>query len=146
MLKRNGELVAALLAIAVTTVFYVVVSQRAGRLPPASRLFGHGIGILGFILMLMTETLYSLRKQSTSARWGSMASWLKFHMFTGLLGPYMVLLHPAAKFQGLAGIVALLTVIVVLSGLFRASISIQRCSARWTTSGSWEIDKRGSPG
>jgi hypothetical protein len=67
--------------------------------------------------MLMTEILYSLRKRSRSARWGKMSSWLQFHIFTGLVGPFMVLLHTAWKFNGLAGIVLLLTVIIVLSGV-----------------------------
>jgi hypothetical protein len=47
-----------------------------------------------------------------------MSSWLQFHIFTGLVGPYMVLLHTSWKFNGLAGIVFLLTVIIVLSGIF----------------------------
>jgi hypothetical protein len=38
-------------------------------------------------------------------------------MFTGMVGPYMVLLHPAMSFHGLAGVVALLTLVVVVSGL-----------------------------
>ena len=67
--------------------------------------------------MLMTATLYSLRKLRTDARWGSMSAWLKFHMITGLVGPYMVLLHTAMRFSGLAGLAMLLTVIVVASGL-----------------------------
>jgi len=73
--------------------------------------------IIGFILMLMTEILYSWRKRSRSARWGKMSNWLRFHIFTGLVGPYMVLLHTSWKFNGLAGIVLLLTVIIVLSGI-----------------------------
>lgn len=117
MVRRNRELVYALVAIAATTVAYLFVYRRDGMLPSASHLFGHGIGVVGFVLMLMTETLYSLRKRSTSARWGSMSSWLRFHMFTGMVGPYMVLLHPAMRFHGLAGIVALLTLVVVVSGL-----------------------------
>jgi len=117
MFRRNREFWYALAAIAVTTSAYLVVYLRAGLLPPAFQLFGHGIGVLGFVLMLMTETLYSFRKQSTSARWGSMSSWLRFHMFTGMVGSYMVLLHPAMRFRGLAGIVALLTLVVVISGL-----------------------------
>ncbi|MBI4927062.1 MAG: hypothetical protein HY835_04805 [Anaerolineae bacterium] len=64
----------------------------------------------------MTETLYSLRKRTHSSRWGRMAGWLQFHIFTGLVGPYMVLLHTAWVFNGLAGIVMLLTVLIVLSG------------------------------
>ena len=107
----------ALAAIAATTAAYLFVYRQDGGLPSASHLFGHGIGVVGFVFMLMTETLYSLRKRSTSARWGSMSSWLRFHMFTGMVGPYMVLLHPAMRFRGLAGVVALLTLVVVASGL-----------------------------
>jgi len=85
-------------------------------IPHASDFFGHSIGILGFILMLMTETLYSIRKRSRRALWGRMADWLDFHIFTGIVGPYMVLLHSSWKFNGLAGIVTLLMIIVVASG------------------------------
>jgi hypothetical protein len=66
--------------------------------------------------MLMTEILYSLRKRTRSVRWGPMAQWLQFHIFTGLVGPYMVLLHTAWKFNGLAGVVTLFTVLIVISG------------------------------
>ena len=38
-------------------------------------------------------------------------------MVTGLVGPYMVLLHTAMRFNGLAGLTMLLTVVVVASGL-----------------------------
>jgi hypothetical protein len=78
---------------------------------------GHGLGIAGFLLMLATETLYSLRKRSRRARWGRMSSWLRFHIFTGLVGPYLVLLHTSWKFNGLAGVVTALMIVVVLSGI-----------------------------
>jgi hypothetical protein len=45
-----------------------------------------------------------------------MQHWLSFHIYTGLVGPYLVLLHSAFKFRGLAGILMLMTVIIVLSG------------------------------
>jgi len=67
--------------------------------------------------MLATETLYSIRRLRDDARWGSMASWLSFHMVTGLVGPYMVLLHTTMQFRGVAGVAMLLTAIVVASGL-----------------------------
>jgi hypothetical protein len=66
--------------------------------------------------MLMTETLYTLRKRSRSARWGRVSSWLQFHIVTGLVGPYMVLLHSSWKFNGLAGLVLLMTGVIVFSG------------------------------
>jgi hypothetical protein len=64
----------------------------------------------------MTEVLYSLRKRTRSARWGRMSNWLQFHIFTGLVGPFMVLLHTSWKFNGLAGATTLLTLIIVVSG------------------------------
>lgn len=116
MRAANRELWAAFLAILLITAAYFAMSILLGGTPQSSGFFGHSIGVLGFVLMLMTETLYSLRKRTRSARWGRMADWLNFHIFTGIVGPYMVLLHSAWKFNGLAGLVMLLTVIVVLSG------------------------------
>ncbi len=115
MRPRNIELWMALAAIAVITVVYLGVVIFAG-VPGASGFFGHSLGIVGFVLMLMTEVLYSLRKRYQFARWGKMEHWLSFHIITGLVGPYMVLLHTSWKFNGLAGILMLMTVIIVISG------------------------------
>ena len=106
----------AFLVMLMITALYIFVVYLTREIPPASELFGHGLGILGFTFMLMTETLYSLRKRSRSVRWGRMSSWLQFHIFTGLVGPFMVLLHSSWKFHGLAGVTTLLTIIIVISG------------------------------
>jgi hypothetical protein len=116
MQQSNRELWLSFIAITAITLLYLFVLVTFGEIPGASDLFGHGIGIIGFILMLMAETLYTLRKRSRSARWGRMSSWLQFHIFSGLVGPYMVLLHTSWKFNGLAGMVMLLTIIIVASG------------------------------
>ena len=117
MQQSNRELWSAFFAIIAITFLYLFMVITLGEIPGASDLFGHGIGIVGFILMLMTETLYSLRKRRRTARWGKMSGWLQFHIFTGLVGPYMVLLHSSWKFNGLAGLVMLLTIIIVISGV-----------------------------
>jgi hypothetical protein len=114
--RLNRELWAALAAVVAITLVYLFVSIYWANVPEASSLFGHGIGIAGFILMLMTESLYSIRKRMRRANWGRMSAWLQFHIFTGLVGPFMVLLHSSWKFNGLAGIVMLLTVVIVASG------------------------------
>jgi hypothetical protein len=116
MLRGYKELWLALLAMLLITGLYGAVSIATQAIPPAYELFGHGIGIVGFILMLMTETLYSLRKRSRSVKWGKMSAWLQSHIFMGLVGPFMVLLHSSWKFNGLAGVSMLLTVIIVISG------------------------------
>lgn len=116
MKPGSKELWLSLVTAALITALYVMVITWTHSVPAAGSLFGHLIGILGFILMLMTEVLYSIRKRSRRARWGSMESWLQFHIFTGLVGPYMVLLHTSWKFNGLAGATTVLTIIIVISG------------------------------
>ncbi len=116
MLRGNRELWLAFLAMVLITGVYGLAIFLAREIPPAGELFGHGMGIVGFIFMLMTETLYSLRKRSRSVKWGRMSTWLQFHIFTGIVGPYMVLLHTSWKFNGIAGATTLLTVIIVFSG------------------------------
>jgi hypothetical protein len=116
MLRGNRELWFAFVFGILITGVYGAVVLLTREIPVASELFGHSIGIFGFTLMLMTETLYSLRKRSRSARWGRMSTWLEFHIFTGLVGPYMVLLHSSWKFNGLAGVSMLFTVVIVISG------------------------------
>jgi hypothetical protein len=116
MRHRSPELLYAVAAIAAIGLGYAAAVTRLGLDAAASGLLGHGLGIAGFVLMLMTETLYSLRKRSRRARWGRTSSWLRFHIFTGIVGPFMVLLHTAWRYNGLAGVVMLLTAIVVGSG------------------------------
>jgi hypothetical protein len=45
-----------------------------------------------------------------------MSDWLSFHIYTGIVGPYLVILHSSWKFHGLAGVLTLMTVMVVASG------------------------------
>ncbi len=114
--RSSQELWIAFLIIGIITLVYISVVILRGSIPAAREFFGHSLGVLGLLLMIMTETLYSFRKRSQNARWGRMSSWLNFHIITGLVGPYMALLHTSWKFNGLAGIVMLLTTMVVLSG------------------------------
>ena len=106
----NRELLAALLFILVVTVFYLAVATY-GPADPGS-LVRHGLGIIGFVLMLATETLYTLRKRKRIITWGGMRAWLSFHIFTGIIGPYLVFLHTGFRFAGLAGATTLMTGIV----------------------------------
>jgi hypothetical protein len=116
MLRGGKELWMALIASILITGFYAFVMVMTGKIPAAGELFGHTLGILGFLLMVLTETVYSLRKRTRSARWGKMSEWLQFHIFTGIVGPYLVFLHTSWKLNGLAGAVTLMTIIVVISG------------------------------
>ena len=116
MLRSNRELWLAFFAMILITGLYGLVVIYTRGIPPAGEVFGHVMGIIGFVFMLMTETLYSLRKRSRTVKWGKLSNWLQFHIFTGLVGPYMVLLHSSWKFNGIAGITTLFTIIIVVSG------------------------------
>jgi hypothetical protein len=105
----------ALVAIVAITGLYAGFVVAVG-VPAASGFLGHTLGILGFGLMLVTETLYSLRKRALRRPWGTMRSWLQFHIFTGIVGAYLVFLHSAWSFQGLAGGLTFMTAVVVVSG------------------------------
>jgi hypothetical protein len=108
------EIEIALVSVGAITGLYLWAS-RAGT-PASNGLFGHSLGIVGFVLMLATETLYSLRKRARGRALGRLSTWLQWHIVTGIVGSYMVLLHTAWQFNGLAGVVTLLTIVVVGSG------------------------------
>ena len=114
-MARSRELLAALLAIVVITVLYGAYVQ-VSTVPAASGILGHSLGVVGFTMMLLTETLYSLRKRAMRRPRGSMRAWLRVHIFTGIVGSYLVVLHSAWSFNGLAGWLTIMTLIVVGSG------------------------------
>lgn len=109
------ELELSLFVIFVLTGVYVAYEILAE--PHGGHPFGHTLGIIGALLMVMTETLYSIRKRTTWLNWaGPVRYWLSFHIFTGIVGPFMALMHTGLQFRGLAGISFFLTLVVVGSG------------------------------
>jgi hypothetical protein len=114
-MRLHREIILAFIAILLITGIYLGFASHP-YLPASSDPTGHSMGITGFLLLLATETLYSIRKRSRRVQWGQMQTWLRIHIFTGIVGPYLILLHSAFHFHGLAGIVALMTGILVFSG------------------------------
>jgi hypothetical protein len=114
-------------------IVYEAVSTPAGGHP-----FGHALGILGALLMVMTEVLYSARKRWRIFTFGRMRHWLSFHIFTGIVGPALVLMHTGLAFRGLAGLTMLLTVLVVASGFLGRYIY----TAVPRTMGGMEVERR----
>jgi uncharacterized membrane protein len=113
-MRRNRELIAALLAVLAATAIYAYFYR--GNAPRSGSPVGHWMGVIGMALMLATETLYSLRKRAKRVHFGRLRDWLSVHIFMGIFGPYLVLLHTAWTFRGLAGAAMLMTITVVISG------------------------------
>jgi hypothetical protein len=113
-MRSNFELNLGLLVVIILTGVYIAYEALAA--PSGGHPFGRGLGILGATLMLMTEVLYSARKRWGLIRFGQVRHWLSFHIFTGIVGPALVLMHTGLEFRGLAGLATFLTVVVVASG------------------------------
>jgi hypothetical protein len=113
-MQSSRELEWSLIGVLIAALGYA--AYEALGAPSGSDPIGHVMGIVGMTLMLMTETLYAFRKRVPWFQAGRLRAWLSFHIFTGIVGPTLVLLHSAFEFNGLAGVSMLLTLIVVGSG------------------------------
>ena len=95
------------------------------RLKPSGH-YGHGLGIIGTLLILIGVFGYMARKRYRSlSRIGVLKYWLEFHIFLCTLGPIMILFHTAFKFGGIVSISFWSMVAVVASGVLGRFIYLQ---------------------
>ena len=114
-MDESLELKLSFLVCGLMTAFYLAYAFLAE--PSGGHPIGHWLGIVGTLLMVGTETLYSIRKRTTWLRgFGPVRWWLSAHIFMGIVGPFMVLTHSAFEFRGLAGFTMALAGLVVASG------------------------------
>lgn len=87
---------------------------------------GHGLGIIGTLLILIGVFSYIGRKKNKFLpRVGALKYWLEFHIFLCSVGPLLILFHTAFKFGGIVSISFWSMVAVVLSGIIGRFIYIQ---------------------
>jgi hypothetical protein len=87
---------------------------------------GHGLGIIGSLVILFGVFSYMARKRKRSLmRLGLLKHWLEFHIFMCTVGPVMILFHTAFKFGGLVAVSFWSMVAVFLSGIIGRFIYIQ---------------------
>ncbi|MDX1385283.1 MAG: hypothetical protein R3190_16640 [Thermoanaerobaculia bacterium] len=91
---------------------------------------GHTLGVAGSVMMVVM-LVYSLRKRWRPLRQvGSLRGWLDFHIFLGVWGPALVVLHSTFKVQGLVAISFWSMVVVAASGVFGRFLYVQIPRAR----------------
>ena len=89
-------------------------------------LIGHGIGILGSLLMIVGVFGYMARKRFRSlSRTGGLKYYLEFHIFLCTVGPILVLYHTSFKFGGIVAVSFWSMVAVVASGIIGRFIYLQ---------------------
>ena len=78
---------------------------------------GHGLGILGSVMVLLL-LLYSVRKRARFLqRRGSLGVWLRYHIFLGIAGPVLITLHTSFRVGGLVAASYWSMAAVALSGV-----------------------------
>ncbi len=88
--------------------------------------FGHGLGIVGTLLILFGVGIYIARKRyNFMSKYIRLKFLLEFHIFLCTLGPILILFHTAFKFGGIVSIAFWSMVAVVLSGVIGRFIYIQ---------------------
>lgn len=91
-----------------------------------SGIIGHGLGIIGTLMMIIGVAVYMIRKRSRRLlNFGYLKYWLEFHIFLCSFGPVLVLYHTAFKFGGIVAVSFWSMVAVVLSGVVGRFIYIQ---------------------
>jgi hypothetical protein len=89
-------------------------------------IIGHGIGIVGSLLIIIGVFGYMARKRFRSlSRIGVLKYWLEFHIFLCTLGPILILFHTSFKFGGIVAVSFWSMVAVVLSGVVGRFIYLQ---------------------
>ena len=87
------------------------------RLFKPGGLWGHGYGIIGSA-MILVMLLYSARKRIRKfAGLGSISKWLDMHIYFGIFGPLLVILHSTLKIHGLVAVSFYSMIAVALSGI-----------------------------
>lgn len=79
---------------------------------------GHWLGVVGSAMILLLFT-YSLRKRLAAwGRLGELRIWLRYHIFLGIAGPVLIIMHTSFKVSGLVAVSFWSMVAVALSGVF----------------------------
>jgi len=95
------------------------------RLLRPAGLRGHTFGVIGSAFMIFMLS-YSIRKRARFFRnLGHLSRWLDIHIFFGIMGPLLIVLHTSFKVQGLVAVSFWSMVAVATSGVFGRYLYLQ---------------------
>ncbi len=118
-LKERERLVVTGLTVIFLILWLGFVFHRSPSF--AGSLIGSLIGIVGSLLMLVPLAYVAIKrikrlKKFVTAKF-SMRTLLAWHIYSGILGPILVLIHTGHKFESILGsLLTLMTIVVVVSG------------------------------
>jgi len=115
-------LAASLIILSVATAVYVIYAAHSPAGPSGGSPVGLAFGIVGSAFMLFAGLLAG-RKKLPVWRLGRAQTWMRGHLWLGLLSLPLILFHGGFRFGGpLTSVLMVLLIIVVASGLFGAAL------------------------
>jgi hypothetical protein len=120
---HKGWLIASLAILGVAALVYGIdrVPASAGQ-PMGGTAAGLTFGVIGFAFMIFAGLL-GARKKVPVWRVGRAQTWMRGHLWLGLLSLPILLLHSGFRYgHGLTAVLMTLLIIVVASGIFGAAL------------------------
>ena len=119
---HRAWLIVSILIFGVSTAVYVIYALAAPHGPQGGSPIGLTFGVIGFAFMIFAGLLAG-RKQVPVWRLGRAQTWMRGHLWLGLLALPLILFHGGFHFGGLmTSILLWLLIITVLSGVFGAVV------------------------
>jgi hypothetical protein len=120
--RHRKWLAASLIILGVATAVYPFYAAHSPAGPSGGSPIGLAFGIIGSSFMLFAGLL-AARKKLPVWRLGRAQSWMRGHLWLGLLSLPMILFHGGFRFGGLlTSVLMILLIMVVASGLFGAAL------------------------
>jgi hypothetical protein len=119
---HKSWLIASLVILGAATAVYIPYARNSITGPRGGSAMGFAFGIIGFTFMIFSGLL-AARKKVEVWRLGRAQSWMRGHLWLGLLSLPMILFHGGFRFGGpLTAVLMVLLILVVASGLFGAAL------------------------
>src|SRR3954462_14339290 len=115
-------LTATVIVFGLATLAYIPYALTSQTGPSGGSTLGLTYGIAGYALMLFAGLL-GARKKVPVWRIGRAQTWMRGHLWLGLLSLPFILFHGAFSFRGpLTGLLMVLMFVVIGSGIFGAAM------------------------
>jgi hypothetical protein len=109
---------ASAIAAGLSSLAYIIYALRSANGPDAGSAGGLAFGFAGTGIIIF-ECLLSLRKKYPASRLGRVSTWLRAHIWLGLLSLLLILFHSGFRWgQGLAALLMWLFAIITASGIW----------------------------
>jgi hypothetical protein len=115
-------LIASLIILGVATAVYIPYARNSTPGPRGGSAIGLAFGIIGSAFMIFSGLL-AARKKVEVWRLGRAQSWMRGHLWLGLLSLPLILFHGGFRFGGpLTTVLMVMLILVVASGVFGAAL------------------------